>query len=462
MGFVGRRAELGLLRNVHAARESALIPIYGRRRIGKSELILQLMRGAPGVYFVGKTAPAALQLRELMREAARSLGEPLLAETSTESWKRAFELITARAPSTGKVVIALDEFQWMAQASPELPSVIQELWDREWKRSGRIMLILCGSFVGFMEREVLGRASPLFGRRTAQIHLQPFSYLEAAEFHPKWSLAERARAYFICGGVPLYLELFAADRSVEQNIESAILSEHAPLFREPDFLLREELRDVGSYHAVLVALATGSATYKDIATRTGTPERSLGYYLKQLGELGYVERTYPVTGAKPQARSVRYALKDPLLRFWFRFVFPNLTFAQREGPTRTYRELVRPGIDAYFGVCFERLCREALPYVYAREGVSARYEVGQYWDRAAQIDVVGLRDDGVTDIGECKWGAHGGVSRVRVELAAKTGAFPNGRGATLVQRAFLHRLPKSARTLDRAIRWHDLRDLYAC
>jgi AAA+ ATPase superfamily predicted ATPase len=300
----------------------------------------------------------------------------------------------------------------------------------------------------------------LFGRRTAQIHLQPFSYVEAAEFHSKWSLVERARAYFICGGVPLYLEMFAKERSVEQNVEAAILSEHSPLFREPDFLLREELRDVGSYHAVLLALATGSAVHKEIALRTRTPERSLGYYLKQLEELGYVERVYPMTGAKPQARAVRYMLRDPLLRFWFRFVFPNLTFLQRQGPARAYRELIRPAIDAYFGACFERLCREALPYLYEREGVSAAYEVGQYWDKSTQIDLIGLREDRVTDIGECKWGSYGGAPRLRGELDTKIRAYPNARGATLVARAFVQKRPPRAEARDDPLRWHDLRDLY--
>src|SRR5690606_26779237 len=148
------------------------------------------------------------------------------------------ELLTDRFPADRKFVLALDEFQWMAQASPELPSVLQELWDLRWKRSGKVVLILCGSFIGFMEREVLGKKSPLFGRRTAQIHLKPLSHLEAAEFHPGWSLAERARTYFVCGGVPLYLEMFAEARSFEQNVELAILDEHSPLAREPDFLLR--------------------------------------------------------------------------------------------------------------------------------------------------------------------------------------------------------------------------------
>jgi AAA+ ATPase superfamily predicted ATPase len=461
MRFIGRQREIDLLDDAFAAREAAFIPIYGRRRIGKSELILRFMRKAPGLYFLGKTAPAALQLRELMREAARALGEPLLAETSPEGYRQAFELITSRLPADRRFVLALDEFQWMAQASPELPSVLQELWDRKWKRSGRILLILCGSFIGFMEREVLGRNSPLFGRRTAQVKLGPLSHLEAAEFQPDASLADRARTYFICGGVPLYLEMFRPGRSIEQNIEQVILDEHSPLFREPDFLLREELREVDSYYAVLLALAGGSAVHREVASRTHIAERSLGYYLRQLEELGYVEKKYPLTEKKPGARSVRYGMSDPLLRFWFRFVFPNLSFLQQQGASRTFRELIRPEIDGYFGGCFERLCRDALPWIYRRERVSAAYRVGQYWDRDVQIDLVGLRDDAVTDLGECKWGSYGGRKKMLAELEAKRRSYPNARGATLIRRAFVRTLPRGADTDDPTLRWHDLDDLYA-
>src|SRR5688572_18665207 len=175
--FVGRVEELHLLEEAWRRRESAFIPIYGRRRVGKSELILHFLRSKQAIYHVGKVAPAGLQLREFLEESARALGEPLLAQLPATDWRATLEAVTGRARS-GKLAIVLDEFQWTTGASPELPSVLQELWDRKWRKSGQVMLILCGSFVGFMEREVLGRKSPLFGRRTAQIHLQPFDYRE--------------------------------------------------------------------------------------------------------------------------------------------------------------------------------------------------------------------------------------------------------------------------------------------
>jgi AAA+ ATPase superfamily predicted ATPase len=164
-----------------------------------------------------------------------------------------------------------DEFQWIAEKSPELTSVLQELWDRTWQKNNRILLILCGSYIGFMEREVLGQKSPLHGRRTGQILLKPFGYLEAARFHPNVSLAQAAMTYYICGGIPLYLRYFDARKSILQNIAAAMLSEQAPLYREPDFLLREELREVEKYYMILMALATGTLPSRDIARRSGIP-----------------------------------------------------------------------------------------------------------------------------------------------------------------------------------------------
>jgi hypothetical protein len=460
--FVGRAAELRLLEEAWRSREAAFIPIYGRRRIGKSELILHFLRGKQAIYHVGKVAPAALQLRELLEESARALEEPLLAQLAATDWRAALEAVVSRA--RGKLVLVLDEFQWTAGASPDLPSVLQELWDRKWRKTGQVMLILCGSFIGFMEREVLGRKSPLFGRRTAQIHLQPFDYREAALFHPSWSLASRARAYFVCGGVPMYLKAFAAHRSVERNIEDNLLTEFSPMSREPEFLLREELREVETYHAILHAIAAGHVTMTAMAQASGAPLRSLPYYLDRLVQLGYVGRRHPLTGGRPNARQVRFLLDDPLLRFWFRFVFPNRSFIQKMGAARAYADLIKPQLESYFGGCFERLCREALPNLHARDGIGGGTEVGQYWDKDVQIDVVGVRGDGWIDLGECKWGAIASVPQVLAELEAKALAFPNPRNATLGRRVFARTVPAAARRRarqDAPVAWHSLEDLYA-
>ncbi|HEX4964558.1 MAG TPA: ATP-binding protein [Thermoanaerobaculia bacterium] len=460
--FIGRDNELRVLSRAYEETGSAFIPLYGRRRVGKSELILQFLKDRPGIYFLGKQAPAAMQIREFLAEAAIVLEEPLLAGLATESWSEALDAIYAvvsRWKSDRKLVLALDEFQWIVASAPELPSVLQEKWDRKWRRAGNVVLILCGSYIGFMEREVLGKNSPLFGRRTAQILLRPFGYREAAGFHPRYSRIDQARTYFLCGGVPLYLRRFSDSRSIEANLAAEFLDEYAPLYREADFLLREELREVTLYHAILSALAAGHTTVHAIAGQAGQDPRALSYYLQQLQELGYVERRYPLTGEPPSARSVHYDLADPLLRFWFRFIFPSTSYIRHMGPDRALKDLLRPHLEPYFGQCFERLCREALPWLYLKEGVTAAFEVGQYWSKATQIDLVGLRQDGWTDLGECKWGTVRSPKAVEKELEEKIRDFPNPRGATIGRRIFTRQKPVAGSFT--GLRWHGLDDLYA-
>lgn len=414
----------------------AFVPVYGRRRIGKTELLRHFTKRHRGVFHVGKVAPAGLQLKEFMLAAAQALKEPLLAEAAVDSWKRAFELTIERWKGPGKLVLVLDEFQWTAASSPELPSVLQELWDASWKRSGKVMLVLCGSFIGFMEREVLGEKSPLFGRRTAQIQLKPFSFPESRLFHPGVSVEQQALTWFVCGGVAQYLSSFEGGQSFRQNVERTLLDEFAPLFREPEFLLREELRDVAPFHAVLMAIATGSHAAKDIAKVSGVPERNLHYTLEQLVSLGYVSRKYPVTGQRPTRTSVRFVLDDALLRFWFRFVFPHRSQLAQLDASAAWDRLIAPQLDAWAGSVFERLCREALPRILASEGVRADLEVGAYWDKQVEIDIVGVRSDGVTELGECKWGPIT-ASEITAQLAKKAERYANPKNHTLRRHAFV-------------------------
>lgn len=460
MSFFGRTRELRVLQEAWTSERSGFIPIYGRRRVGKSELIVHFLAGKPGLYFVGKRAPGAAQLQEFLETAARALGDPVLAQVRPTTWKAALELIVQRAPAKKKFILALDEFQWMAESDAELPSVLQELWDRSWSRSGRILLILCGSYIGFMEREVLGKRSPLFGRRTAQMLLQPFNHLEAACFHPRLATADQVRIYAICGGIPAYLLTFAGEKSVEQNLAASLLSENAPLAREPEFLLREELRDLAPYHSVLMALAQSKCSPAQLAKATGIDVRALSYHLNTLIQLGYVQRRYPLAEGKPSVRSVRYALNDPLLRFWFRFVFPNQSVLRVLGPEGGLAELVRPGLEAFFGHAFERLCRECLPLIYRREGVRAAFDVGEYWDRDVQIDLVGLRQDNWTDLAECKWGEAGSLAAAAAELEAKVKRYPNRRNATINQRLFVRKPFPKTKTAVPGLRIHTLQELY--
>lgn len=457
--FLGRASETQALERALKTKGGAFVPIYGRRRVGKTELLRRFLKNKPAaIYMAGQRVPARLALQEFMRVAADALKIPLLADVVPDGWRAALLTIEQSWKGPEKLILALDEFQWMVEFSRELPAVLQALWDQRWRDSGRVMLILCGSFIGFMEREVLGRKAPLFGRRTAQILLKPFGFREAALFHPSYSLVDRAKTYFICGGVPLYLSTFSASESIEMNIVSSLLDEHAPLHQEAEFLLREELRDVSNYYAVLLSLAERPMSLTEVGSAVGLGH-NVQYYLQQLIQLGYVARRFPLIASRPSKRSVRYVLDDPLLRFWFRFVGPNQSRLRVPGPKATMAQRIRPLLDAYYGSCFERLCREALPWIYVREGVNAAFDVGEFWDRDVQIDLVGLRDDGVIDVGECKWGAVRSGRALEKELEDKIPRFPNTKNATLVRRVFVRdKVPPPQ--VGSKVKWYSLADLY--
>lgn len=446
MKFHGRERELQVLDEAFTGQGSAFIPVYGRRRVGKSRLILeaQSRHSQASIYLVGKQAPAEMQRQEFLQTAAEALNAPLLESARLETWRDAllacYEHFRANKGKRDKWVLAFDEFQWMVEASPELPSVLQECWDRFWKPNEDVVLLLCGSYIGFMERDVLGAKSPLFGRRTAQIHLQPLRYREAARFVAGKSKTDQALTCFLCGGIPYYLELFANHESPLANMTQHLLMPNGALAREADFLLREELREVENYYAVLTTIANGVPTPDKIASNSSIPAASIAYYLSQLRELGYVERVVPLDSGPLKKRKVRYRVADPLLRFWFRFVFPNMSRIARGPAKDVLMTHVHPELDAYWGTCFERLCRELLREEYTElPGASS---VGEYWDSKVQIDVVGRREtERQLDIGECKWGTVRSYRRLAEELDSKCTSLPNPENWTLNRLVFVRKAP---------------------
>lgn len=454
--FVGRRAELAALERHYRTRRPALIPVYGRRRVGKTELLLRFAAGKPAVYFTASDKLRVPQIADFLRAAAEWLGTSALAEAAPPTWEAALRLAVAAAPGE-RLVLILDEFQWLCASSPELPSVLQRLWDLEWQRGSKVMLILCGSVIGFMEREVLGARSPLHGRRTADLRLDPFGFREAAEFHPRWSREEQARAYYVCGGIPAYLRRFEPDQSVAQNVAQGFFEIDAFFQREPDFLLREELTEVKQAASVLEAVALGRRAQGEIARGIGLTTSALAPHLKSLVALGYLERIVPLLPGRAPRTAVLYRIADPLLRFWFRFVEPHWSTLRRYAPRHAFEQLVAPQWEAFCGDGFERLCREALPALYEAEGVSGRFEVGEFWDRTVQIDVVGLRTDGRVDLGECKWSGHPAPAHAARELVTRASHYP-ADGRTVGHWLFLRRAPKAP--APPGVRVYDLRTLY--
>lgn len=349
LSFLGRSPELSFLEQAHLSNKTEFIPIYGRRRVGESDLILHFIKNKPHLYFLGKQGTAQPQIKEFMQEAA--------------------------------------------------------------------------------------------------------------QFHPRFSLQEKAMVYFICGGIPLYLKFFDPKLLLFKNLEKNLFDEFAPLFREPEFLLREELRELPKYYTVLMALASGSSTSTELAKQTAIEERKLYYYLQNLIDLGYVARRFPLLPKNLQRKATRFVLVDPLLRFWFRFVYPHTAYIVQMGAREAVKNLVKPYWEAYCGICFEELCREALGYLYQEKSLINPFRTGEYWDKQTQIDVVGYIEKEEISLGECKWGKVSSYKKLIAELKDKITKYPNHEGLRVEPYLFIQKKPARLE-LDAEVHGYELEDLY--
>jgi len=407
--FVGRQRELAELNSLLSQRGAQFILVYGRRRVGKTTLILHWAEqtGRPVIYWVA-TRDTPTQVRLHFTRAVWTWAHPgSQAVPRFDTWADAFEM-AARFIGDQPAILIMDEFSYAAESDPSLPSNLQAAWDHLFK-DGNATLILTGSQIGIMVN-LMGYQAPLYGRFTAQLPVDPLPFSALRDFLPRYSVAERVAAYAIVGGIPAYLERFNDAESIGANIQR-LLIRRTGMFRSEPFILVSDVirRETQTYEAVLKAVATGHRTPSEIGTELGLASSYLSPYLKQLESLRLIERRIPAT-IPPQrrrsSRSSRYHLADPYLRFYFRFIAPNLGLVERE-LTSLLWDRINEQFRAFVGLtAFEELCRE-WTLVQARAGnlPFPPEIVGSHWAKDAQVDAVALnwRDKAIL-LGECKWG----------------------------------------------------------
>jgi hypothetical protein len=317
-----------------------------------------------------------------------------------DGWDDAFDYLGEQL-SADPFVVVLDEFPYLVAENDSLPSYVQSFVDQQLRETDS-MLVCCGSSVSTMESEVLGHESPLYGRRTGQIDLQPFSFRQAREAIA-YGIEDAVRSFAITGGTPMYLTLFDYSRSLAENVREAVLSPTAVLYSEPEFLLRTELRNPARYMSILEAIATGHTTPNEVSGATGVDPGPLSKYLQTLRRLRLVAREVPVTASRTQSKRSRYRIADEFLRFWFRYVEPNRSSIE-EAPDVVYEGTIEPDLPHHVATTFEDVCEEAV-WASIRRGALGPYSaVGRWWDGENEIDVVGLAptDDRIL-LAECKW-----------------------------------------------------------
>ena len=361
--------------------------------MGKTELLRRHFEDRRHLYCVGDLTNAQLQVQSISQRLGALWRDPFLAEGRFSSWS---DLLAYPPLQTSPLDLVLDEFPYLCEAEPALPSLIQKQWDLHWSRAD-VRLALCGSSISFMENEVLSEKSPMFGRRTAQMRLRPLTAWDCKAFLPNYSAADRVRAFACFGGVPAYLSKMDPSQTLEDNLCNLILDPVAYLYEEPLLLLHQELREPRTYFSVLRALAAGLTRLNDIAQRIGVDGHKLSRYLETLIRLELVERIVPATDESEHSRRGLYRIRDPFLRFWFAFVQDNRSEIDAGAGRALLENLIRPRLPHFCSQTFEDLCAE-----WVRKNTFRCKKVGRWWDRAHELDVLAYNDEEVL-FGECKW-----------------------------------------------------------
>ncbi len=403
MTFVNRKSEIQFLLDRVASNKAEFIIVYGRRRIGKTELLKEAFKKRQAIYFVADLGADQDQRRRLSEAIHGVYPNPLLEADPPPAWDPLLRYLIEIGKKE-RIILILDEFPYLCSSNPALPSILQRTWDEAGKNS-KLCVILCGSFVSFMEREILGQKSPLYGRRTGQLLLQPLPIHTLKEFFPTRSQDERISTYAILGGVPAYLLQFSNSLSLAQNIEKEILTTTAFLYDEVRFILMEELRDPKHYLSILQSIAFGNTRMNDIVQRTGIERGPASKYLSVLQELRLIERETPVTEKHPEkSRKGIYRLSDNFFRFWFRFVLPYKSRLVEGGSRKLLEQEILPNLDNFIGQVFDKICTEIFHYLISKGIIGLNCDrVGRWWGGNEEIDLVGMTGEIPVFAAECKW-----------------------------------------------------------
>ncbi|WP_435196393.1 ATP-binding protein [Natronomonas sp. EA1] len=397
MTFYNRVDELETLTSGVESPGSDFIVVYGRRRVGKTELLKEFCTDVPHVYFLAAQEAEHRQREKFIDRIADHFDDRV---PRIDGWDDAFQYLGEKL-ATEDLVVVIDEFPYLVEENDSVPSYMQEFVDEHLHETDS-MLVLCGSSVSTMESEVLGHESPLYGRRTAQLDVQPFSFKQAREII-EYDIADAIRSYAVTGGTPMYLTLFDYDRSLRENVRSRLLSPTAVLYNEPEFLLRTELRNPARYMSILEAIALGHTTPNEVAGATAIDSGPLSKYLQTLRRLRLIEREVPVTASQKKSKRSQYRIADEFLRFWFRYIEPNRSSIE-EAPNIVYDGTIAPDLPTHVATTFEDVCQEAVWEAIRRGDVPPYSAVGRWWYREHEVDIVGLapNDDRLL-LAECKW-----------------------------------------------------------
>ncbi len=402
--FIDRKDELASLEKQYSRSGSSFVIIYGRRRVGKTALITEFILHKPAVFFLATEENEASNRKNLKNNIADFTNNTLLKSVNIDDWDVLFSEFVKKS-ETAKKILVIDEFQYLCKANRSFSSLLQRIWETILKDEN-IMLILCGSHMSMMESETLNYSSPLYGRRTAQILLRQIPFRFYQEFYPTRSETELCQFYSVTGGVPKYIEQFESYSDIYKAIKENILDRNSFLYDEPNFLLRNELGEVGTYYSLIKTIAAGHRKLSKIAENMEERQSNISAYLQTLISLDIIEREVPVTEERPdKSKKGLYRIKDNYILFWFKFIYPNISLIESGHADAVLEQIRQNLIVNHTAYIYEDICREKLRTINGSERLDCFYDrIGHWWDNKNEIDIVGINTAGNEILfGECKF-----------------------------------------------------------
>ncbi|MBR6647449.1 MAG: ATP-binding protein [Clostridia bacterium] len=402
--FIGRERELEALDRLFSSNKFEFAVIYGRRRVGKTALINRFIDGKNAIYFMGVESNSKQNLENFSKSIMGYVKE-IETDASFLSFQAAFEYVFKLAEKE-RIILAIDEYPYVARSSKSLASTLQLLIDK-YKDNSKLMLILCGSSMSYMEDQVLAYKAPLYGRRTAQMKLLPFDFDETSKYFKGFSEEEKALVYGIVGGTPQYLIQMNDKLSIADNIKNTFLNPISFLYEEPTNLLKQEVREPAIYTAIITAIATGASRMSEISSKVGEDTNVCANYIKNLINLGIVQKETPY-GEKSSRKSI-YSIEDNMFSFWYRFVLGNNSLIARGAVDLVYRR-IEPMLSDYMGKVFEEICKQYLWKQLVSGVCPIEFtSLGRWWGNdprekaQTEIDIMGEQDKNTALFAECKW-----------------------------------------------------------
>lgn len=393
--FIDRKEELSSLEKKHASKNFEFVLIYGRRRVGKTELIKKFIEDKTSIYCLASLEDKERQLESITENMYKHFGG---FKPDIRQWTDLFEYFSSKAKE--KTVLVIDEFPYLIEENRSIPSYFQKFVD-EYLKDRDVMLILCGSSISMME-DLMSYKNPLYGRRTGQIDLKPFPFKEAKRMIPETTFEGSIRYYSVFGSIPFYLKKLDGP-TLKDDIKENVCRDTEILYEEPQILLRQEFRTPNRYFSIMESMASGRTTPKAISDDTKIPLQSIPKYLGELRRIRLIKHEIPVTARGKRSRRGLYKIADNYFDFWFRFIGPHLSDIEGgyEGFVEDY---VMADMDRYVGKKFEDVCVEYLKEIVRYDDQFRFTKIGRWWYGEDEIDIVALNErESLIYLGECKW-----------------------------------------------------------